>query len=280
MADPPSIPAPNYTQIPNVIFELMADKNAHLTEAELRVILAIARKTFGWHKKRDKISLSQLEALTAMTRTSVKSGLDAAIERGLVRRTPDTNDKRGGFFYELVVEELNDSTGTKSVLVQNLDQSKINTRTSTNSVPELVQNLYPQKKDKEKKERESEGQSESPARTPAVQAYFDTYPNQTLNTEQVAAINRTVTDIKRWREVLRYWKVNNHRAQSVDSMLDRYRSGRTVKDDRPGSNGRSPPEPNRPIIPDVVPAPDNRNSREETARKLAAEAEKRRATSQ
>ena len=54
------IPAPNYTQIPNAIFELMADKSAGLTEKELKVLLAIARKTFGWHKKRDNISLTQL----------------------------------------------------------------------------------------------------------------------------------------------------------------------------------------------------------------------------
>ncbi len=165
MADPASIPAPNYTQIPNAVFDLMADKDAHLTEAELRVILAIARKTFGWHKKRDKISLSQLATLTAMSRTSVIAGLDAAIERGLVRKTLDQNDKRGGFFYELVVEEPNYQTSTKSELVQNLNQSSRLTRTSTKSELELVQNLDTQKKDKEKKERERGG---SPNHPPAL----------------------------------------------------------------------------------------------------------------
>jgi len=157
MADPTRIPPPNYTQIPNAIFDLMADKDAQLTEAELKVILAIARKTFGWHKKRDKISLSQLEGLTAMTRKSVKAGLDAAITRGIVRRTPDKDDRRGGFFYELVVEEPNDQTSIKSIPVENLYQSKKDTRTSINSIPELVQNLPPQKKDKEKKEIPSSG---------------------------------------------------------------------------------------------------------------------------
>lgn len=155
MADPTYIPAPNYTQIPNAIFDLMADKDAHLTEAELRVILAIARKTFGWHKKRDKISLSQLVKATAMTRTSVQSGLDAAMARGIVRRTPDMNDKRGGFYYELIVDEPTDATSTKNGLVQNLDQSNEYTRTSPKFRPELVQNLDPQKKEKEKKETSS-----------------------------------------------------------------------------------------------------------------------------
>ncbi len=155
MADPGSIPPPNYTQIPNAIFELMADKDAHLTEAELRVVLAIARKTFGWHKKRDKLSLTQLEKLTAMSRPSVKAGIDAAIARGLVRRTPDRDDKRGGFYYELMVEEPNEPTSKKSELVKNLNQLKDLTETSKEPLPELVKNLNTQKKDKEKKETSS-----------------------------------------------------------------------------------------------------------------------------
>lgn len=159
------IPAPNFTQIPNAIFELMADKGAGLTEAELRVILAIARKTFGWHKKRDKISLSQLVEMTSMSRTSVVAGLRAAQARGIVRQTPDKGDKRGGMFYELVVEDIDQPappTSTKSELVQILNQSKIYTRTSTEFEPELVQNLNTQNKGKEKKERG--GEETQPAR--------------------------------------------------------------------------------------------------------------------
>lgn len=175
MADPASIPAPNYTQIPNAIFDLMADKDANLKEAELRVILAIARKTFGWHKKRDKISLSQLEAATAMTRKSVKSGLDAAIERGIVRRTPDRNDKRGGFFYELVVEELSDQTSIKNTLVENLYQSKNDTSTSINFIPELVENLPPQKKEKEIKETPSSEASGGEGVETFVKGLLQTY---------------------------------------------------------------------------------------------------------
>ncbi len=234
------IPAPNYTQIPNAIFDLMADKDAGMTEAELRVILAIARKTFGWHKKRDKISLTQLEQLTSLRRSSVVSGVKAAIKRGIVRQTLDTTDKRGGMFYELVVEEPNQSselTSTKFELVQNSNQSKEHTRTSTNFELELVQNSNTQKKEKEKKERGSN--------TLAIQAYFETYPNQTLDADQIAEINRIVVDISKWHEVLRYWKMSGYRAQSIPKMLDRYSSGATVANDRPGgnrqqSNGRPP----------------------------------------
>lgn len=100
---------------------------------------------------------------------------------------------------------------------------------------------------------------ESPARTPAVQAYFDTYPSQTLDADQVKEINDTVTDIKRWREVLHYWKMNGHRPQSLGKMLDRYRSGRTIQDDRPNPNrslnGSTHLAPARHIPTDPLPEP-------------------------
>lgn len=174
MADPAGIPAPNYTQIPNAIFELMADKDAHLTESELRVILAIARKTFGWHKKRDKISLTQLEKLTAMSRPSIVAGLEAAIDRGIVRRTPDKNDKLGGFFYELAVDEPNDQTSKKSELVKEVNQLKDLTETSKESLPELVKNFNPQKKEKEKKERGGDAAvNEKPSRGSSPPPFFE-----------------------------------------------------------------------------------------------------------
>ncbi len=51
------IESPNYTQIPNVYLdELMAD----LTGAEFKVLMYITRRTFGFGKKSDNISLNQI----------------------------------------------------------------------------------------------------------------------------------------------------------------------------------------------------------------------------
>src|SRR5205823_3090694 len=50
---------PRYTPTPDQIFdELLAP--SLLTEAELRVLLYIVRRTFGWKKECDEISLSQI----------------------------------------------------------------------------------------------------------------------------------------------------------------------------------------------------------------------------
>src|SRR3954451_97018 len=51
--------APRYTPTPDQLFdELLAP--GLLTEAELRVLLYIVRRTFGWKKESDAISLGQI----------------------------------------------------------------------------------------------------------------------------------------------------------------------------------------------------------------------------
>jgi len=47
---------PNSTQIPNIIIDFIMP---HLPEAELKVLLYIYRRTFGFRKSGDKIALSQ-----------------------------------------------------------------------------------------------------------------------------------------------------------------------------------------------------------------------------
>jgi len=74
---------PRYTQTPNSLLDThMPD----MGEAELKVVLAVVRQTFGWHKRKDKISLSQLEELTGLTRKSVIAGIEQARERGVLDR--------------------------------------------------------------------------------------------------------------------------------------------------------------------------------------------------
>src|SRR5262245_5804895 len=76
---------PNHTQTPNALFdELMRD----MKEAELKVTLAICRQTFGWHRKEDELSLTQLSDLTGLSRQSVISGIEAGMRRGIILRKP------------------------------------------------------------------------------------------------------------------------------------------------------------------------------------------------
>ena len=72
-----------FVPVPNAYFEHLAD----LSGAELKVLLAILRRTVGWRKDSDEISLSQLEQMTGLDRKSAIKGLRGLLERGLVAQT-------------------------------------------------------------------------------------------------------------------------------------------------------------------------------------------------
>lgn len=78
-----SFEAPNHTQTPNTLFDVYLPL---MSGAELKVTLAICRKTFGWHQKEDRLSLSQLQKLTGLSRQSVINGIDQGVDRGTIAR--------------------------------------------------------------------------------------------------------------------------------------------------------------------------------------------------
>jgi hypothetical protein len=96
---------PTYTQIPDVFFDVIM---CQLSEAELRVALYIMRRTFGFKKRRDAISLSQflkgivtrdgerLDAGCGLTSpTHLSTALKGLEGKGIIRRVQQF-DERGG----------------------------------------------------------------------------------------------------------------------------------------------------------------------------------------
>ncbi len=85
--------APNYTPVPDDIFDVIAPR---LSEAELRVLLYIVRRTFGFKKQADRISLNQmiegittgdgrrLDEGTGMSRQGVMRGIKGLLEKQIV----------------------------------------------------------------------------------------------------------------------------------------------------------------------------------------------------
>ena len=72
---------PRFTQIPD---ELLDDQMALLGHAELKVILHIMRRTYGWRKTSDDISLKQLAEGTGLSRRSVQDAVRTLEEKRLV----------------------------------------------------------------------------------------------------------------------------------------------------------------------------------------------------
>ena len=137
--------APNHTQVPNAFFDMMAN----MSESEMKVTLHAIRKTLGWHKSRDEISLTQFQEGTGLSRQSVLNGIKSARLRGTIRKAGQ--GKKSTAIYQVVIDEP--IKEPVSEVVNNSNQSKINTSSGLNIRPELVQNLDTQKKGKKKKEK-------------------------------------------------------------------------------------------------------------------------------
>jgi len=96
------ITQPNYTQTPNDLFDHWLP---HLSEGELKVLLVIMRKTFGWHKKRDRISISQLAKITGMKEETVINASKSLQGKGIINRVVIGEIGRQSTYYELVIHE-------------------------------------------------------------------------------------------------------------------------------------------------------------------------------
>jgi len=72
---------PHYTQVPDQLFD---EHLPYLGHAELKVLLFIIRRTFGWGKSADAISLSQLERGTGLSRRSVREAVKSLEQKRLI----------------------------------------------------------------------------------------------------------------------------------------------------------------------------------------------------
>lgn len=111
-----------YTKIDNWLLDVVMP---NVDGSTFKIIMAIARKTNGWGKNSDVISVRQFQRLAGISgRSNVLRAIDRAIESGLVART-----KQGrSFRYELVI-------GHESVPIGSEDGSRIGTDNGHESVP-------------------------------------------------------------------------------------------------------------------------------------------------
>lgn len=130
-----SLPHINSTQIPNIIFDYWM---AILTPGEFKVLLCICRKTYGWHKARDSISLSQIVKMTGLSRKGVQKIIPALEAHGLIQKDHSKAEEGDSNpnWYEIHLEELSSRGG------------ELSTPPVGNSVRHGVANsVRPQKKD-------------------------------------------------------------------------------------------------------------------------------------
>jgi len=71
----------NHTQLPNEIIDVHMKNLSHIS---FKVVVVICRKTFGWHKETDSISLSQIQELTGLSRNSVLKSINELETLGII----------------------------------------------------------------------------------------------------------------------------------------------------------------------------------------------------
>lgn len=105
-----TIHEPNFTQVPNVIFDYWMHELDHCTSL---VLLFLCRKTFGWQKTKDSLSLTKIESGLKMSRNRVIKSLKILEEHELIIKQQHTNchgDKDPNT-YELIIHERGDNGG-------------------------------------------------------------------------------------------------------------------------------------------------------------------------
>jgi len=98
------IESPNYTQVPNVFLdELMSE----LTGSELKVLMYINRRTFGFGKRSDNISLNQiangiikkdstvLDKGTGLSKTQIINAINKLVDKGIIIKAKRASEKKG-----------------------------------------------------------------------------------------------------------------------------------------------------------------------------------------
>ena len=134
---------PNFTQIPNLVLDFYMSE---LSGSELKVLLYICRRTYGFQKQSDKVSISQI-----MNGIKNHDGEQLDLGTGLSNRAVITAVKKL-IENELIVAEKGQNKTTKYNMNIGCEKSSLVKKvhsTSEKSSPQLVKKVHTQKKEKE-----------------------------------------------------------------------------------------------------------------------------------
>jgi hypothetical protein len=211
---------PNYTQIPN---DLLGDGSeggmmADMTMAELKIVLALSRLTFGYHRDSVRASLTTLQRMTGLSRQSVIDGATRAENRGLVERKND-----GGVTQWSILV-----TSQASGLVNSLDQTSLENRPVDE--PASLDSRPPSSKEKDlkkSKEKEAAPNGATTAKHPAIQMFrskANRYPPKTLYEEIADTVGERPDDVAFWGQVVYGWIKVGWRPTHYEGMLERFKN--------------------------------------------------------
>lgn len=118
------IHSPNFTHIPNIVFDYWMHVLSH---AEFKVLCAICRKTFGWQKEVDYISTKQIFTMTGVSKRSVHECINSLQQRGLIEvmrsKTKDGDDAPNR--YRILVEDAEIAGGDAAIALPHAENGGV-----------------------------------------------------------------------------------------------------------------------------------------------------------
>lgn len=139
-----------FTKISNEILESLV--KAGLLGSELQVVLFVIRKTYGWGKKRDIISLTQFEGATNLSRITIIKTIKNLVSKNILVKTALPRN-RIAYSYQ---KNYNEWVVNTAILVKHSTGSKDRlTRLVNTALPKVVKTALHTKEKKETIQKDS-----------------------------------------------------------------------------------------------------------------------------
>ncbi len=175
---------PNTSSIPNILFDYWMTR---LSPAEFKVLMCIARKTYGWNKSRDLISIKQIEGMTGLHRSGIIKNVDKLVEIGLVNKvkskTSDGDDAPNRFEINVYCVE-GGSLHSRPPVVDSVDYGVVYSVDPQNPIytkPNTTNNTPPTPPQKNSEApKGAEVQSELPSKPKKPKREFSTQVHEVL----------------------------------------------------------------------------------------------------
>jgi hypothetical protein len=219
-----------FTCTPNWFYDILPDLNG----AETKLMNAVMRQTFGWHREEAQLTLEELQALSGIkSRTTVNRIVTSLKARGYLFVRAVGQDR----YYRIPnvpahILESRQARLAKDVQKMDTPCPKIehpHVQKLDSFPPKGVQKLDSfdrtlKKKDlkKDLKKEEEESATAAPVHI-AVEIYQDIFRRQPDTDERAYLENKLgAVNPDRWREICKLWVAKGWQAHMLSGMVDRY----------------------------------------------------------
>lgn len=245
-----------YMQIMNVIVERLA--SAKFNGTEYACILFLLRRTYGWKKVEDTISLGQWEEGTGQSRRGIIESLQRLESRRVFIAKSNGGKRPKTFRFNKYFDQWDPIDSAENCTTDNDDSAESCTSDSAGFCTKLVQDSAPTKERKKEKEKGGEMRINleaepfptptptTPSR-PSIHKNID--PRKIINglipagtgstpfevyrevftanpsKTQITAMMTTATNLEKWRTVCNEWTLKGYRANNFAGLLDVYQNG-------------------------------------------------------